>query len=90
MMTAPVQDGKIGVRVGVCSYAKTPSVPSHCHPGRRQPIRDPQPQSPLGSPLCATASAGMTWQGISPLPLGEGTGVRALHSPCWRARCGGL
>jgi hypothetical protein len=32
-----------------------------CHPRRRQPIRDLVTQSPWGSPLCASASAGMTW-----------------------------
>jgi hypothetical protein len=31
-----------------------------CHPRRRQPIGDLVPQSPLRSPLCAIASAGMT------------------------------
>jgi hypothetical protein len=47
--------------------------PKRCHPGRRKPIRDLQTQSPRGSPLCATASAGMTDWGQpaparSPLP----------------------
>ena len=32
-----------------------------CHPRRRQPIGDLVPHSPLGSPLCAIASAGMTF-----------------------------
>jgi hypothetical protein len=35
MMTAPVQDGKIGVRVGLYSYAKTPSVPPGQLPRKR-------------------------------------------------------
>ncbi len=41
--------------IGVGGYQQ-----KRCHPGRRKPIRDPMPQCPMGSPLCAIASAGMT------------------------------
>ena len=45
-------------------------------------VPDLVPQCPLRSPLFADALAGMTWWVNSPLPVGEGSGVRAyVHKP---------
>jgi hypothetical protein len=40
-------------------------------------IGDLVPQSPWGSPLCASLRREGRGQGLSPRPMGEGTGVRA-------------